>query len=358
MATRSEGTLFISFPVGSPLLKEGETQRVMFSSNGISVTYFINETIKLMVDDVIELESGIVRFSGPGLVSLCLRREKDANWKMDIQGKSIKRKCNEDYLIIVNPITPKNPSLLEPGIEDLCSEWVAWRRDRFNNLGEIKDGRIGSDRDSLMASLEYRLKVLEDFLIRARQGDQRAYEVIATIVRNLVVWTKNKQHVPLLLYIANWNSLPLPIWVENIKNFGAGNPDVEKLVSEMATPLDGNRISIHKISERCILMDIQSWMESQILLCDPAQAFMDVVPRESYLIPKKIIDLIREVADTSSLAHVDISIPLNIDEFQRFHVNGSNILNLFFFQVGVTIHLIGISVLEVCRSGNANVPKP
>ena len=353
--TRCEGTILISFPVSFPILKEGETQRLLFGGNGISVIYFANETIKLAVDDIIELESGIVRFSGMGIVSLCLRREVNGKWKMNIQGIVIENRNPNDCLIVVSPISPRNPSLLEPGIVDVCGEWIAWRKDRFSSLGDVKMGRVESDRDSLLASLDYRLKVLDDFITRARQGDQRAFEVIATIVRNLVVWTNSKRHVPLLLYIANWHYLPLPIWVQTNNDLSAGNPDVEALMAKMTTPLDGNRISIYKISEKCKLMDIQSWMELNILLSDPAQAFMDVAPRENYLTQKKILDLIRDVADTSSLAHVDITIPLNVEEFKKFHVNGSNILNLFFLQVGMTIHLMGISVLAVCRNGNGIV---
>jgi hypothetical protein len=279
---------------------------------------------------------GDSRFDGPHLSGLenrpwvCFDLTRDQT-RLTLYLNATAILCVDSTRIIHNmkdfELPASDPTRVRPIVQDL-SEWVKKRESAFKMKVMTTDDLVILDAQKQEEQLRRRIQALEDLIQSFREGREYFYDDIIANLRSLVYYKPgNKNYDPLLLRIAAFKRLPLPVYVM---------PDHEDLAPSLvdSTRFAGLNMVMPQAEIPCVKMvDFQNFLE------EPAMFY------EGALL--STLDLIEKVANKQSTAHFDQTIPHQIEGIQNTpRVFGYNSLEHYFLSLAEVVAAVGRHVLD------------
>lgn len=212
-------------------------------------------------------------------------------------------------------------STLNPQIE----KWINWRKARF--IDGIKVPVANTDRrDKSEAEQVHELldvaNNLEDIFNNWISGKSYLIMSILSILRSLLchkIVEKNVNRTtynPLLLRVASYRSLPLPVYARPVKEDIPENI-LELLSKNTLSHLTINEATLTKTSNNQILMDFQEWLNGEVII-----SYGDKKPF-FYSINQILLDS----SNTLGASHFDTNVPLKLDFLKNAKNMNIDLLN-------------------------------
>ncbi len=225
----------------------------------------------------------------------------------------------DDKLIFSKDNLELDPSLVEPSRKffsrDL-SPWVNKRQSMFKIKKETSEDYALIPVEQQMEQLNKNIMALEELITAVTKGKTHFIDHIIANLRSLLFYKKgSKSYDPLLLRIATYKKIGLPVFV--LQKFNKIDSSALFTVTHLA--------SFHPNDANTTMIDFQEYLESTIIYSE-----------KSFLTP---LTFIENSATTKSIAHFDQRIPRTIHNFEELPI----INNTEMFQY-VTIHLASLTV--------------
>jgi hypothetical protein len=276
---------------------------------------FISQPIKIKNDGAILI---IIIWDGNHIVGLMLGKNKIDNYKNKniIEIEAVRNK------IIKSNIYD------EPNILEKCSEWMAWRKKYYSRPKPLsKKNTILKSESEQKRELEESIMSLVDLHNDVFIANKR-YKLadIYSLLRRLLFWPdetdKNKIYSPLLIRVAGYENLPLPVYATPSKN---SVKDLAKIQIVIQIQIDNQMASTNQKDERMIIMDLQEWLSQPII----------TTKNKIY----RVKDLLFDSANSWG-AHNDQSIPFFLDKTRNINILSDNFLFILIKNISeVTIDL-------------------
>lgn len=250
-----------------------------------------------------------ISFKTNGMVFMVIKWDEVSGITFILEDKQIADSSNQNAI----EITPINLNAKqawvyeEPNIEDKCSKWVEWRKNNFPNpQSETKKDEILKDKEEQIKELQDKiLALIELYYCVFRFGKKYLLSCVYSLLRALLFWpeTSRKKNIykPLLIRIAGFENLPLPVYAIPSKL------RIEKSDELVPHVMFENPIaSIDFKDDRFDIMDIQEWLEQPIIID---------IEKDVY----KVKDLLFDSANSWG-AHSDESVPFFLNRVKRIEV--------------------------------------
>lgn len=223
----------------------------------------------------------------------------------------------------MNPII--EDSSLDSTFNPQIEKWINWRKERF--IDSIKATVANTDRRDKSEAEQVRelLDVannLEDIFNNWISGKSYLIMSILAILRSLLchkIVEKNVNRTtynPLLLRVASYRSLPLPVYARPV-NEDIPENILEILSKDTLSHLTINEATLTKTSNNQILMDFQEWLNGEVII-----SYGDKKPF-FYSINQILLDS----SNTLGASHFDTNVPLKLDFLKNAKNMNIDLLN-------------------------------
>lgn len=225
-------------------------------------------------------------------------------------------------------------SLNSPTADDICRQWMTWRRDNLANL-EVPPGRVPKTLRDQVQELQFALQRVQELLRVIEQGNLYWLGSLAVELRSLLHWKEHEFQeqkrrkyiqVPLLFRVAQYKNLALPIFMRG------SQPEALRSVTGLLFQTSLNAFSVRHKPPNLHLADLQEWLSSP--------AFYD-----SELKPTSMKEMIAGHAETMGPGHYDSGIPSVIDTLNRFKTYDTAVATNFLFMTAQGVIEVGEYVL-------------
>ena len=250
-----------------------------------------------------------ISFKNNGMVFMVIKWDEVSGITFRLEDKQIADSSKQNAI----EITPVNLNVKqawvykEPNIKDKCSKWIEWRKENFPNpQSEIEKDEILKDKEEQVEELRDQIMALIDLYYSVFISNKRyLLSCIYSLLRALLFWpkTSNKRKIykPLLIRIAGFENLPLPVYAIPSK---LGIEKSDELVPHVM--FENQIASIDFKDDRFDIMDIQEWLEQPIIVDTEKDVY-------------KVKDLLFDSANSWG-AHSDESVPFFLNRVKRIEV--------------------------------------
>lgn len=221
-------------------------------------------------------------------------------------------------------------------IYEKCADWMEWRIKRYSS-SKIKSNRIAKTIEEQFIELDNCIKSLREFYDAIfNQHKKYLLPSLYSLLRSLLLWVddpNNKNYNPLLLRLATFLRLPLPVYAmpSSMHKLEKNQGLFSKLSFILENPMASTRF---QIKGQCI-MDIQEWLNGCIYN-----------NRGNGSLEYKLKDLVCESANIWG-SHSDEGIPIVLDNLKKMKVISDElVLNILKNVTEITIDS-GLFVLRV-----------
>jgi hypothetical protein len=220
-----------------------------------------------------------------------------------------------------------------------CEKWIGRRKEEWGkpNDSRLPDGegdpRMLKSRSEQKGDLMRATSILMDDLQLVAEGELYRLDVVLATLRSLLCWKGN--HDPLLLRVASWEDLPLPVF--SIDQSGLAQEMTEKLeeiAPDSSFYFGMGGVSVRKRTPGHEIVDLQEWLDQPVIKGTDARNSV------------KNRDLIREHASTSSLSHYHEYIYQEADLSRNLSLFDKDQLTDYFFETGKATAELGRYVIE------------
>lgn len=227
-----------------------------------------------------------ISFKNNGMVFMVIKWDEVSGITFRLEDKQIADSSKQNAI----EITPVNLNVKqawvykEPNIKDKCSKWIEWRKENFPNpQSEIEKDEILKDKEEQVEELRDKIMALID------------------LYYSVFISNKRKIYKPLLIRIAGFENLPLPVYAIPSK---LGIEKSDELVPHVM--FENQIASIDFKDDRFDIMDIQEWLEQPIIVDTEKDVY-------------KVKDLLFDSANSWG-AHSDESVPFFLNRVKRIEV--------------------------------------
>lgn len=250
-----------------------------------------------------------ISFKTNGIVRMVIKWDEVSGVELRLEDKQIVDSSNQNTI----EITPVNLNFKqawvykEPNIKDKCSKWIEWRKENFlNPQSETKKDEILKEKEEQIEELRDKIIALIDlYYLVFICNRKHLLSCIYSLLRALLFWpkTSNKKNIykPLLIRIAGFENLPLPVYAIPSK---LETEKSDKLIPHVM--FENQIASIDFKDDRFDIMDIQEWLEQPIIVDTEKGVY-------------KVKDLLFDSANCWG-AHSDENVPFFLNKVKRIEV--------------------------------------
>jgi hypothetical protein len=213
--------------------------------------------------------------------------------------------------------------------EQDLSGWVEKRNSMFKMKSQTSEDKILLSPDTQEDQLRSRVQALQIMLAAFHQGKTCFLDDILSNLRSLVFYKDKSQYDPLLLRLAAFKKMPLPVYIV------PEQAEIAQHTTGVEPPLivGSGSASFEPQIPWVKMVDFQEYLESPALYCNGG--------------PLSPLQLIREAANTQSSAHFDQSVPRIVEGLKDTPIIfGRNTLEQHIVELGELVVKLGHFVLE------------
>ena len=188
-----------------------------------------------------------------------------------INGKDIESSdCSDVLICSFGKIEQEEQvSFLSPDANEKCAVWMNWRKDHFSVLKKTQKDEISKSIEEQVKELEDSIKALDHLYneVFINHNDYLFSSIYAQL-RTLLFWPdrNNKNYEPLLIRIAGFYDLPLPIYSKPKESHDKNT--INLVVSGRSFELSYNIAEVDRKQVNWDLIDMQEWLDSCIIYKD------------------------------------------------------------------------------------------
>lgn len=336
-----DGSIFLvlEFPNDWPVKQEIEIFAVNQNGTEIKIISKVDGSLSFIINGE-RYDTQIIEFSRAkrALLSLLWKFSKANKIEVYLNSERIGTKDNEEIFLISSNYPDKNKgtSFSDSERDSKCKEWIEWRKHRYKNPKTVpRKDRVIKDIEIQFHELEQAIRSLEKHLEVFKDDSNLLLLNSFPILRSLLFWPdkKSKNYNPLLLRLAGYLELPLPVYA--FKDW-INKTSEDPLFKDSVRNQVHNYPSIKRRYPNEELMDFQEWLNMEVI--------KDTKAGEKTIFRWK--DIIFDGANTISSSHFDDDVPIFIDNLENLTEWGrSSLFNYLLTIIDVSI-IFGKFILE------------